>query len=106
MSRTDLNLINGKAFILLLMSTAPDGQEDWAVVSGTARIEPGGVYLDRGAKPRFDIRAEWISRIRPVAPELRSTLLGADYYLPLTVASLGTDPDDEDLVLTGLKWPE
>ena len=61
--------------------------------------------MDRGDKPRFDIRAEWIGRIQSVDPALRKTLRDADFYLPLTVGSLPSGDDEDDLIRTGLRWP-
>ena len=102
----DLATLNGKPFTLLLMGTTPSGEDDWAVFPGIARLEDGGLYIDRGANPRFEIRAEWIDRILPVDPATRSTLLGADYYLSLRVGALPTAEDSNDFLQTGLKWPD
>ena len=101
----DLTTLDGKLFTLLLICTTPEGEDDWAVFPGIARVEDGKLYLDRGAKPRFDIRPEWIGRIQSVDPALRKTLRDADYYLPLTVGSLPSGDDADDLVQTGLNWP-
>jgi hypothetical protein len=103
----DLPALDGKPFALLLMGTKPSGEDDWAVFSGIARLESGTLYLDRGAEPRFEIRAEWIDRIHMIVdPVVRETLLNADYCLSLTVGRLPTDDDSSDFLQTGLKWPD
>jgi hypothetical protein len=101
----DLATLDGKPFALLLMGTTSSGKDDWAVFGGIARLEDGTLYLDRGADPRFEIRAEWIDRIQIVIdPVVRETLLDADYCLSLTVGRL-PDDDSGDFLQTGLKWP-
>ena len=88
------------------MGSTADGEDNWAVFPGTARVENGALYLDRGVKSRFEVRPEWIERIRAVDPDLRSTLQNADYFLALSV---GTPPEGEggsDFLETGLKWPD
>jgi hypothetical protein len=106
MTGMDSHALNGKPFTLLLMGTTPDGKDDWAVFPGVARVEEDGLYIDRGPKARFKIRPEWVSRIRPVDASLRSTLRDAEYYLPLTVGSLASGGNDDDLLRTSLKWPD
>jgi hypothetical protein len=100
----NLALLEGKRLTLLLMGTSPKGEDDWAAFAGTARLDDGTLYLDRDSAPAFEIRPEWIERIVPVEPALRETLLGADYYLPLTVGNRPS-ADGEGLLPTGLKWP-
>jgi len=102
----DFTAFDGKPFTILLMGTTTDSKDDWAVFPGIARIHEVGLYVDRGPKARFKIRPEWLSRIRPVDASLRSTLQGADYYLPLTVGTLPSGANEDDLLMTGLKWPD
>jgi hypothetical protein len=100
----NLDQIDGRPFTLLLMSTTPEGDDDWAVLPGLARREGGSLFIDRGPRPRFEVRPEWIDRVKPVDPELRPILRGADFYLALTAGHLDDDP--ADFVPTGLKWPD
>ena len=107
MTGTDSKAFDGKPFTILLMGTTPDGRDDWAVFPGIARVEEDGLYIDRGPKARFEIRPEWVSRIRPVDASLRSTLRDAEYYLPLAVGNLpSASTEEDDLLMTGLKWPD
>jgi len=106
MTETGLDAFNGKPFTILLMGTTPDGKDDWAVFPGVARVEEDGLYIDRGPKARFKVRPEWVSRIRPVDPSLRSTLRDAEYYLPLSAGNLPSGGNDDALLMTGLKWPD
>jgi hypothetical protein len=99
----NLNEISGKRFTLLLTATF-EGEDDWAVLPGVARLESGTLFIDRGPRPRFEVRPEWIDRIKPVDPPLRGIFRGADYYLALTVGH--TDEVPGDLAPTGLRWPD
>ena len=106
MNILDLKTLDGRPFTLLLMGTTPEGEDDWAVFSGVARPQDGTLHIDRGTEPSFEIKLEWIDRIRPVDRELRSMLLDADYFLSLTIGRLSVDDDGNDLLQTGLQWPD
>lgn len=100
MTKSDLT---GESLTLLLMGKTTTGDDDWAVFPGSLVIEHDTVFLDRGARvPRFEIRDEWLTRIRLVATE-EATLFKTKYVLPLTA---GIVDDDDDGVPTGLKWPD
>jgi hypothetical protein len=99
------NLI-GKPFAVLLMGETAEGLDDWAVFSGTLSENLSGMFLDRGTQPPFEIRAEWNERIKPVSPAISEILLGAEYFLPLTVGPLPEGESTESYVATGLKWPK
>ena len=99
--------LEGKTLTLLLMGKTQGGEEDWAVFGGTVRLEAGLPYLDRGLEnPRVEIREEWLERIKPVSPDLAETLLGAAFYLPLSVGNLDGEGNEAGLVPFGLKWPD
>ena len=99
--------IDGTTLALLLMGETADSEDDWAVFPGTVRREGDAKYLDRGPnRDRFEIRKEWLSRIRPVGDDLRDIFEGCELYLPLTVGNLTPGRDLDDLELTGLKWPQ
>ena len=96
----ELGAYVGKRFTLWLTD-----ENDEASVHGSwtaelcekslALIRPGG---------RLVLEEEWLLRIRPVPDEeSRAILLGADYFLRLTVGSL---PDGEgQFQSTGMRWP-
>jgi hypothetical protein len=95
----------GKPFAVLLMGETAEGEDDWAVFSGTLKQNPSGLFLDRGTKPPFEIRAEWIERINPVGSDVKDILLGAEHYLPLSVGLIPEGESTESYVCTRLKWP-
>jgi hypothetical protein len=98
--------VDGKPFALLLCAETEDGENDWAVFPGIARVRDGTLFLERsGNDPDVEIRPEWHHLIRPVKPEVRQILLGADYSLSLSVGNLPDDAGPEYLS-TGLKWPQ
>lgn len=83
----------------------PDGEEDVVVFAGRGHWEDGVLTVRREPEETsFVIRTEWIPRIRPVPPEVKDTLLGADYHFSVTVGDIGEDRSALDLV-RGLKWP-
>lgn len=106
--------LEGKFLAVLMMAAAPasadapgaldmgaeddeDEEEDEAelyTLGGEVRGEGPNLYIDRGAEGRFELRAEWLARVKPVPDDLRDTLTGADYYLSLLVDSLpeGANP--------------
>lgn len=88
------------------MGETADGEDDWAVFSGALAQGPSGLFQDRGTKPRFEIREEWIERIKPVGSDLKDILLGAEYCLSLSVGPIPEGETTESYVCTGLKWPE
>ena len=100
----DLSALDGKPFTLLLMGETSDGEDDWAVFPGIARVRGDTLCIDRGFKPPFEVRPEWFCRIQPVKESLKATLQDADFYLPLTVGPIPAVGSD-DLLATGLKWP-
>jgi hypothetical protein len=101
----DLTLYDGKAFALLLCGATADGEEDWIVCSGVARLKGESLFLERSAhEPDVEIRQEWFGRIRPTDDETRAILQGADYFLSLMVGNLSGD-QAEGMEKFGLQWP-
>lgn len=98
MNNLDLRTLDGRRLTLLLMGATEKGEDDWAVFSGIARLEDGTLYMDRGEKPKFEVRSEWIEQIRPVDPLMRGALLEADYFLPLPVGMLPAGLDGNDFL--------
>ncbi len=96
----------GSSLALLLVGETDDGEEDWAVFTGTIKSKNGELFLDRGPdKDNFDIRDEWLSRIYPVKEEVREILENCKFFLPLSVGTV-SDDDALDMDATGLKWPK
>ena len=102
----DLTRYDGKPFALLLMGETEDGQDDWAVFPGIARLKDSSLYIERaGNEPPIEIQPEWYERIKPTNDESRDILQGADYFLGRTVGNF-SDEDAKDLQSIGLKWPK
>ncbi len=97
----------GKTLALLLMAKTEEGDDDWAVFPGTFRKDGDRAYLERDdGHEDFEIREEWVERIRPVDnEEVRSILQNCDFFLSLSVGSIA-DSERESLDTTGLKWPQ
>jgi hypothetical protein len=103
----DLTPYDGKRLSLLLRGETANGEDDWAVFPGVARLRGSALYLDRpGNQPDVEIRPEWYDRIKPTNDKTtREILQGADYYLGLTVGNI-SDEDAKGLERIGLKWPK
>ena len=93
----------GRQVCLLLISQDAKGGDDWAVFSTTLQKE-GGRFILTHKTGRLELTDDWVSRIKATTPHTRSILLGADFYLPLAVSSIG-DERAEALKQTGFHWP-
>jgi hypothetical protein len=102
----DLSQLDGKPIGLLAWAETPDGEDECAVYAGTARVRGGGLWIEwSGDEPDFEVRSEWLERIRLVDAELGPMLLGAQYVLSLRIGNL-PESGAEGYLPTGLKWPE
>jgi len=102
----DLTQYEGKTFALLLYGETADGEDDWAVFPGVARLRGDSLYLERSNDQRdVEIRPEWYERIKPTNEKSRAILQDADYYLGLTVGNVSVD-EAKGLERVGLVWPK
>jgi hypothetical protein len=100
MNISEVSALSGKAFCLWLT----DEKDESAVFGGRLQWNGTQLQVERNNGVPFEIREEWIERIRPVENDVvRNILLGADYYLRLAV---GPKPEGEGFVTTGLRWPD
>jgi hypothetical protein len=101
----DLTRYDGTTFALLLRGETADGEEDWIVCSGVARLKGESLFLERSAhEPDVEIRQEWFDRIRPTDDEARGIFQGAEFFLSLTVGNLSGD-QAEGMEPFGFQWP-
>jgi hypothetical protein len=98
--------LHGKRLAMVAWARTPDGRDDVVVFTGVAHWDGRHLTIFREPGPSsFPVADEWLGRIRPVEQDLKTALLGADYFFSVTVAAL---PEGEDLagyLKTGLKWP-
>jgi hypothetical protein len=65
------------------------------------------LFIDRAERgPRFELREEWLPRVRAVPEELTEMLSVAQFFLRLTVGWADDEPDSDAFEPTGLRWPE
>lgn len=98
--------LNGKSLAVLLIGQTADGEDDWTVFSGTVHATETVVVLNRDDAPSFEIQTKWFERIKPVGADIKSILLGAEFYLPLSIGPLPEGESAESYISTGLRWPE
>lgn len=82
-----------------------NGKDEAVVYSGEARWD--GNVLTVARRPpdaSFELQPEWIGRIKPVAEELRETLLGAAYCFSVTIGSLPKDALEAEYQKLGIRW--
>lgn len=89
---------------LVLWSQDQDGNDDVAVFTGRLIKEGGLYYFQRKDGENPEIKLEWLSRIKKVPEELKTTLSDCDYQLSLLVGDI--DDGSESLETFGLKWPK
>jgi|SRR5215469_12653435 len=81
--------IVGKRLALILWDKDRSGEDEVWVHAGTVQASGSGLVLDRGkARPQVKLLSEWLPRIKPVNDETRTTLLGAELCLSLTVGPI------------------
>jgi hypothetical protein len=54
----------------------------------------------------FEISNEWHSRIQPTPEASKEDLLGAEFFLRLSVGNIPVGSDEAEFQKTGLKWPK
>jgi hypothetical protein len=87
--------IVGKRLALVIWGKDRDGEDEVWVHTGTVQASGSGFVLDRGEdKPQVKLLPEWLSRIKPVNEEVRSTLCGAEICVSFTLSPIpeGMDP--------------
>lgn len=96
---------NGTRLALLLWAKDEHGEDDVAIIIGDLIEKDGAHFLvfDGEGSP-FEIRNEWIERIRPTPPDLDVDVDGAEFLLSLSVGK--SEDIDGPLEKTGLRWPE
>jgi hypothetical protein len=103
----NLEELNGKTLALLLVRQNEAGEDEWAVLTGTARWDGTQLQVDRGSERKpFLIFDDWLGRVESVPEEVDDFFGGAKFYLALSVGNLPDSDDAEGYINTGLKWPE
>jgi hypothetical protein len=97
--------LDGKRLALLVVDSDSTGETDARVYAGSCRISDGRVELDRGTgQSPIQLHDEWLARMKPVPDSVREILLGAEYFVRLSIGSLPGEGTSE-YQSTGLRWP-
>lgn len=97
----------GKRLAMIAWGEHDDGSDDVVVFAGVAEWD--GVELRMRRLPDsslFTIPSDWLPRLQLVPGELKSMMLGADYYFSVTVGNLKDGEDTSLFQSTGLRWPD
>jgi hypothetical protein len=110
--RTDLCLRDKYYFMIVEMAIGKrialvvanvENEDDVHVYLGQLQIQNGSscfINVEKGWL--LDLNEEQLSRLKPVAEELKITLLNADFYLPMTIRPF-PEEGHEEYVRTNLK---
>ena len=82
------------------------GEDEVVVYAGKSLYDGVKLIILLKDNINFEINPEWISRIKLVTPELKKTLLDADFCLSLSVGDMSENKLLDKLITTGLKWPK
>ncbi len=99
--------IHGKRLAMIAWAEKDDGSDGVTVFTGIA--DWNGKTLTMRREPlesSFEIQTEWLERIKEVTPDLKDTLLGAEYSFSVSVGDTSEVDTPSELKMTGLKWPE
>lgn len=102
----DFAEVHDKRFAVILVED--DGTEDgvWTVLTGVAKWRDGHLFVHRGMDvPEFPVPDDTLDRVKPVLPEVRDILEGADYSTMLLVGPMPDDADPSEFTHTGLRLP-
>jgi hypothetical protein len=101
---TNMNVEQAVGKCVTLVVTNVENDDDVHVFAGLLQIRDGHYcFVNEEKGWRVQLDKEQLGRMRPVEGDLRPMLLGAEYYLPLTIGSLPENGQDE-VFKTGLKW--
>lgn len=87
--------IHGKRIAMIAWGEKGAGGDDVAVFTGIADWDGRRLIMRREPdSSSFAIPDEWLDRLKAVEPDLKETLLGAEFHFSVTVGNL---PDSEDV---------
>jgi hypothetical protein len=99
-------LIHGKRLAMIAWAKKDDGGDDVTVFTGIASWDGKTMTMRREPiESSLEIEMDWLERIQEVRPDLRDTLLGAEYSFSVSVGDISEADNPSELKQTGLKWP-
>jgi hypothetical protein len=102
----DLSHIHERKFAVILVEDDDTEDGKWTVVAGVAKWRDGHLFVHRGTDvPDFPIPDDTLHRVKPVHPEVRQILEGADFSITLSVGPLPAGSDPSQYIHTGLRLP-
>lgn len=97
----------GKSIAVILAKPLSDGRKEWAFLRGTGTVENDTLYLERGAgQKRFEIKNEWLPRIKPMWPNDHLPYRDCEFYLSLALNAFPNDTPPEELMNSAQKLPD
>jgi hypothetical protein len=95
-----------KRVAVVAWAERPGGSDDFVVFAGTGNWDGSCLTLLRQpGKSPFRVPDEWLGHLKLVEPDLKATLLGADYVVSGSVGELPDGHEVANFLKTDLKWP-
>jgi hypothetical protein len=92
----------GKRITLVVANV--ENEDDVHVYVGQLQIQNGSYWFINEEKGwLLNLNDEHLDRLKPVVEDLKTTLLNADFYLPMTIRPL-PETGSEEFIKTNLKW--
>lgn len=89
---------------ITLVVTNVENKDDVHVYVGQLQIQNGSFCFTNEEKGwLLHLNDEQLARLTPVVEELKTILLNADFYLPMTIHPL-PEAGQEEYIKTNLKW--
>ena len=97
---------DGRTIDIILAKPSSHGEKEWAVLSGRGRLENDTLYLERGpGQERFEIRKEWLQRIKRVWANAPPHYSESELYLSLARNAFPNDTPPQELMEMAQKLP-
>jgi uncharacterized protein YdhG (YjbR/CyaY superfamily) len=98
--------LTGKKLAIIAVGEDAKGETEAAVFTGTARWHDGHVLLDRENEQSFQLPDDTLERIKPTPAKVSKIVLGAKFYVTMSIGPIPEGENPEDYIKTGLKWPK
>ena len=97
---------DGKWIAVILAKPLSDEKKEWAVLTGRGKVDNDTLFLETGrGRERFEIRKEWLQRIKPFGGECPGALFRQRLYLSLARNAFPNDQPPEELMQMAKKLP-
>ncbi len=98
--------LTGKRLAIIAIGEDDTGKSEAAVFTGIARLNEGHLFLDREDEVKFQLPDDTIERIKRTPSDISKIVLGAEFFVTMSIGPIPEGEDPNDYIKTGLKWPK